>query len=176
MYVKWMPGGRDPFHFETRTISDRDWMGATGIEHDTIVWDAAHGHMVPESKFSDEVWPIIVADPDMVRVNRFGQPAGEGDDVDYGAMKVDELRDELDKRRLDNTGKKADLVERLEANDVARVATTEDAGDAASGTPAPPGVMDGTSGANVGSGGSAGTSGVSTAGAGSPGGSTTTTG
>lgn len=44
--------------------------------------------------------------------------AGAGATVNYGDLKVDQLREELSRRGLDYAGLKADLVERLQASDV----------------------------------------------------------
>lgn len=55
--------------------------------------------------------------------------AGEADldeSIDYSSMKVAELKDELGARGLPKSGKKADLVDRLEKSDAARFNGEED--------------------------------------------------
>jgi hypothetical protein len=181
MFVKWTPGGREPFPFEVRTITKQDWAGAGFPDAEEVIWNAGNGHLVAQSAFTDEQWPLIAADPDMRLVGRSGQPADSSDDAkpvsEYADMTAEDMRTELDSRELDRTGKKAELLARLEEDDLARLATPEQTDqvteDASSGSSAPPGVMDGPSSAPGTVGGSTATSGGSTGG---PGGSTATTG
>lgn len=49
-----------------------------------------------------------------------GEHEDEEETITYQQAKVEELRAELERRGLDTDGKKAELVERLEADDLAR--------------------------------------------------------
>lgn len=66
--------------------------------------------------------------PDSVKVRRHSREAAINDLMDmfdenedksddYSEWKVDDLKEELERRGLDTDGKKADLVERLEESD-----------------------------------------------------------
>lgn len=52
--------------------------------------------------------------PPRKRKQQAAEPMASASDVDPAKMKVAELKEELEKRGLDSTGKKADLVSRLE--------------------------------------------------------------
>lgn len=52
-------------HF--REISAKDWDGV-GVQHKGLRWDATNAYSVPLSAISDEAWPYIDADPELVLV------------------------------------------------------------------------------------------------------------
>lgn len=128
MFITWRPsspeGFREPFHFEDRRITKAE-LKQVGVEHDDLVWNQGNNWMIAESQISDAAWPYIVADPNLIRVDRNGQRIHFDAPSEYEEAKVADLKKELAARDLSTTGTKDELRERLEASDAEMVAAPD---------------------------------------------------
>lgn len=88
------PGERVPEEFEARFDAKRRALVSGGF----VSWDGRPAADVPEPAAAPE-------------------PAAEPADEGYGGWTVRELKEELDARGLPKSGRKADLVARLEEDD-----------------------------------------------------------
>jgi hypothetical protein len=62
-----------------RAVLKEEWLKVGVNDQKAIIWNQANGWMVPLSDITDNAWPYIDADPELivVEVDRLTRPVGE---------------------------------------------------------------------------------------------------